>query len=121
MTTAFAREAPAVLIPEPALPSRVLGVAAERTSRGIAGAMATILERRGSTPATPGQKLWVGADGSCVGTVGGGAIERELLAELAAMVRTGRAEHVFRTFKLGAELGMCCGGQVVAWLEPIAP
>ena len=40
--------------------------------RGVSGAMATILERHGSAPSTPGQKLWVGEDGSCVGSVGGG-------------------------------------------------
>ncbi len=109
------------LVPEPALPARVLKVAAERTGRGIGGAMATILERHGSTPSTPGQKLWVGADGSCVGTVGGGAVEREILAALAGMVSAdATAAHAIRTFKLGAELGMCCGGQVTALLEPIA-
>ncbi len=108
------------LVPEPALPARVLAVAAERTGLGIGGAMATIVERHGSAPSTPGQKLWVGADGSCVGTVGGGAVEREILAALAAMAKSGEGEHTLRTFKLGAELGMCCGGRVVAMLEPIA-
>src|ERR1700691_233391 len=103
-------EAP-MLVPEPALPARVLTVAAERTGRGIGGAMATILERHGSAPSTPGQKLWVGADGSCVGTVGGGAVEREILAALAGMVSADSTPgHAIRTFKLGAELGMCCGG-----------
>jgi xanthine dehydrogenase accessory factor len=109
------------LVPEPALPARVLEVAADRTGRGIGGAMATILERHGSTPSTPGQKLWVGADGSCIGTVGGGAVEREILAALSDMASAeGARPHEIRTFKLGAELGMCCGGQVTALLEPIA-
>ena len=108
------------LVPEPALPARVLTVAGERAGRGVAGALATILERHGSTPSTPGQKLWVGADGSCVGTVGGGAVEREIIEALGAMARSERGEHEVRTFQLGAELGMCCGGRVVALLEPIA-
>jgi xanthine dehydrogenase accessory factor len=82
--------------------------------------MGTILERHGSTPSTPGQKLWVGADGSCVGTVGGGAVEREILAKLATMAASGGGAHELRTFTLGAELGMCCGGRVVALLEPIS-
>jgi xanthine dehydrogenase accessory factor len=113
--------AEAPLAPEPALPSRVLEVAADRSGRGIGGAMATILERHGSAPSTPGQKLWVGTDGSCVGTVGGGAVEREILAALSRMVAAdGACAHEIRTFKLGAELGMCCGGQVTALLEPIA-
>ncbi len=115
-----ARGEPALLVPEPALPARVLAVAADRTVRGIAGAMATILERHGSAPSTPGQKIWIGADGSCVGTVGGGAVEREILEALSKMAATGEGAHELRTFKLGAELGMCCGGRVVALLEPIA-
>lgn len=107
-------------VPEPALPARVLAVAADRTGRGIGGAMATILERHGSAPSTPGQKIWVGADGSCTGTVGGGAVEREILASLAEMARSSDTQNEVRTFKLGAELGMCCGGRVVALLESIA-
>jgi xanthine dehydrogenase accessory factor len=108
------------LVPEPALPARVLEIAASCTGRGIGGAMATIIERRGSTPSTPGQKLWVGLDGSCIGTVGGGAVEREVLTALSTMAKTPDAKHELRTFKLGPELGMCCGGQVVALLEPIS-
>src|SRR5580704_13037091 len=90
-----------ILVPEPAQAARVLAVAAERTGRGVGGAMATILERHGSAPATPGQKLWVGADGSCVGNVGGGAIEREILEALCVLARAG-GRHEIRTFKLGA-------------------
>ncbi len=82
--------------------------------------MATILERHGSAPSTPGQKLWIGADGSCIGTIGGGAVEREVMTALSAMLETDEPSHEVRTFKLGAELGMCCGGRVVALLEPIA-
>jgi xanthine dehydrogenase accessory factor len=107
-------------VPERADPARVLAVAADRTGRGIGGAMATILERHGSAPSTPGQKIWVGADGSCVGTVGGGAVEREVLAALSVLARGDAGRHEIRTFKLGVELGMCCGGTVVALLEPIA-
>ena len=108
------------LIPEPALPARVLQVAGYKTTRGIGGALATILERHGSAPSTPGQKIWVGVDGSCVGTVGGGAIEREILEALALLSSSADAKHDLRTFSLGAELGMCCGGRVVALLEPVA-
>jgi xanthine dehydrogenase accessory factor len=109
-----------ILVPEPATPARVLAFAGERAGRGIGGAIATIIDRSGSTPSTPGQKLWVGADGSCLGTVGGGAVERELLVALAALASSEGGRHEQRTFQLGAELGMCCGGTVIALLEPIA-
>lgn len=107
------------LLAEPAEPSRVLAVAAELTARGGRGALATILERHGSAPSTPGQKMWVGADRRCVGTVGGGAIERQIMAALLDMALRDDAKHELRTFKLGPELGMCCGGRVVALLEPV--
>ncbi len=80
--------------------------------------MATVVARRGSAPATPGQKLYVANDGTCVGTVGGGAVEREVLSALGAMLGPG-AKHELRSFKLGPELGMCCGGSVDVLLEPL--
>ncbi len=81
--------------------------------------MATVLSRQGSAPATPGQKLYVSEDGSAIGTVGGGAVEREILEALLALARDEAGRHEVREFKLGAELGMCCGGRVTALLEPI--
>jgi xanthine dehydrogenase accessory factor len=81
--------------------------------------MATVLERHGSAPGTPGQKLYLAADGVCVGTVGGGAVERAVLESLVAIVEQPNARHEVRTFKLGPELGMCCGGRLVVLVEPI--
>lgn len=107
------------IVAEPAEPPKVMAFAAERASRGVRGAMATVIERHGSAPSTPGQKIWIGSDRSCVGTVGGGAVEREIMTALRDMAERPDAKHEIRTFKLGPELGMCCGGQVVALLEPI--
>jgi xanthine dehydrogenase accessory factor len=99
---------------------RVLEMAVEGARRGVRGAMATVVARHGSAPGTPGQKLFLGADEVCVGTVGGGAVEREVLLALRAMLSNGRAaKHELRSFALGAELGMCCGGALDVLLEPI--
>ncbi len=100
--------------------TRVLEVAASCARRGVSGVMATVFERHGSAPGTPGQKLYLAADGTCLGTVGGGAVEREILTELAAMIGDVTAAHRVRELRLGQELGMCCGGRVVIALEPIA-
>jgi xanthine dehydrogenase accessory factor len=97
----------------------VLGVAAGLSAQGVRGAMATVLERHGSAPGTPGQKIYLASDGTCVGTVGGGAIERATLEALQTVVADPLAKHQLRTFKLGAELGMCCGGQMEMLIEPI--
>ena len=100
----------------------VLAAAAAAIGRGASGAMATVLERHGSAPGTPGQKLYLSADGTCLGTVGGGAVERAVLESLVVLARQARSggKHEVRTFKLGAELGMCCGGRLVVLIEPIA-
>jgi xanthine dehydrogenase accessory factor len=96
--------------------------------------MATVLERHGSAPGTPGQKLYLSAEGTCVGTVGGGAVERAVMDSLLRVSKAlvspaptseststplSAANHEVRTFKLGAELGMCCGGRLVVLIEPI--
>jgi len=105
--------------PEGAPAARVLEAAAAAATRGRRGAMATVLERHGSAPGTPGQKLFVSEDGAAIGTVGGGAIERETLRALVALARDPAGRHETRTFALGPSLGMCCGGRMVALLEPI--
>lgn len=105
--------------PQTAGAARVLEVASSCATRGVRGAMATVLERHGSAPGTPGQKLFLGEDGTCVGTVGGGAIERETLHALLAIVGDPLARHRVRSFKLGPELGMCCGGRLEVLVEPI--
>jgi xanthine dehydrogenase accessory factor len=107
------------LAPEPADALRVLEVAVDRGRRGVRGSLATILARHGSAPGTPGQKLFIGEDGVCVGTVGGGAVEREVIEALRAMLAADRPKHEVRSFKLGAELGMCCGGSLDVMLEPV--
>jgi xanthine dehydrogenase accessory factor len=107
------------LVARPAPPPQVMTEAAALAARGVRGAMATVLERHGSAPSTPGQKMWVGADRSCIGSVGGGAVEREVMASLLEMATSDEPTYAIKTFKLGAELGMCCGGRVVAMIEPI--
>lgn len=106
-------------IPMAAGAARVLEVAAQRATAEIRVAMATVLERQGSAPGTAGQKLYLAEDGACLGSVGGGAIERATLEALRRTVADPLAKHEVRTFTLGAELGMCCGGRLEVLVEPI--
>jgi len=112
------------VVPRPGDAVDVLEEAARKGRAGIGGVIATVLARRGSAPATPGQKLYLATDRTCVGTVGGGAVEREVIAalEVSLGVLASDPEGVFttKTFQLGAELGMCCGGGVDVLIEPIA-
>lgn len=101
--------------------SEVLRVAAEAAAAGELVVLATVLARRGSTPATPGQKLVLTSGKSCVGTVGGGALERVVLQALdVRLAETQGVAVQTETYKLGASLGMCCGGAVDVLFETIA-
>jgi xanthine dehydrogenase accessory factor len=56
-------------------------------------------------------------DGTAVGTVGGGAVEQAVLEALATCIETGKPELVI--YELGRDLGMCCGGRMEVYVEPI--
>jgi len=108
-------------MPRGAEPSEVLRIASELADAGARVVLATVLARRGSTPSTPGQKLVLADDGTCVGTVGGGAIEREALLAMRGLLSAEEPPpSKIHTWKLGAELGMCCGGGVDLLFEVIA-
>jgi xanthine dehydrogenase accessory factor len=104
--------------PRGADPVAVLEAVAADARRGLRGVMATVVERHGSAPATPGQRLYLGENGEAIGTVGGGALERDVLTALVEMLGAPEPKHTLREWKLGAELGMCCGGRALLLLEP---
>jgi xanthine dehydrogenase accessory factor len=83
------------------------------------GALATVVRVSGSTPQQVGAKLLLRADGSTLGTVGGGAIERVVLEALERALRSGEPEFLVRD--LAHDLGMCCGGRMELLVEPILP
>ncbi len=62
--------------------------------KGEAVAMATVTRARGSTPRKPGAKMLVRADGSFVGTIGGGCGEAEVWQEAMATLEDGRPRMV---------------------------
>jgi xanthine dehydrogenase accessory factor len=84
---------------------------------GRAGALATVIKTTGSTPQVPGARLLLLADGSSVGTIGGGAIERKVLEALAELLAGGEPRVL--GCDLARDLGMCCGGSMEIFLEPI--
>lgn len=90
----------------------------ELIESGERGALATVIETTGSVPAPPGSKLLLCEDDTAVGTVGGGRIEHLVLAECREVIAGGEARTVRR--HLARDLGMCCGGSVVVFVEPVA-
>lgn len=100
-------------------PLTALAAAVEGARRGLRVGVATVLARHGSAPSTPGQKVALVGE-EALGTIGGGAVEFAVLAELRRAVQTGASPRV-HTFRLGPTLGMCCGGSVEVLVETLAP
>ena len=84
---------------------------------GRRGALATVVRTSGSTPQQPGAKLLLEPSGAALGTIGGGAIERDVMQALQDCVRDGRPRMIVRD--LGYDLGMCCGGRMEIFVEPV--
>lgn len=85
-------------------------------------ALATVVHTRGSTPQKAGARLLVRADGTMVGTLGGGCLEAEVWQEAASALRHGDGPSL-RDFSLSddlaAESGMVCGGTMTVFVEPM--
>ncbi|WP_431222825.1 selenium-dependent molybdenum cofactor biosynthesis protein YqeB [Serratia sp. L9] len=81
-------------------------------------AMAQIIESRGSTPRHSGQML-VMADGICIGTIGGGMIERLVIEQAIAAIgeRKARVFHG-RMARTGQDaVGSDCGGAMSVYID----
>jgi len=83
--------------------------------------LATIAGHAGSTPRTAGSKMAVRRDGGIVGTIGGGRLEAETMAQAGELfVRPGaRLLRFDLTGREAADAGMICGGMVRVLLEHV--
>jgi len=79
----------------------------------IGFAFATVLAHEGSTPRGAGSKMLVRADGTSMGTVGGGKIESDVIEEALACIKTGesRISRFVLTGKSADDTDMTCGGR----------
>lgn len=88
---------------------------------GRRAALATVVRVAGSTPQRAGARLLLLDDGTLVGTVGGGAIERTVVQALReALDGAGGKDARLLSYELGYDLGMCCGGRMEVFVEAIA-
>src|SRR6185436_14504888 len=94
---------------------RLFAEAARLEAAGRRFALVTIVRTSGSTPRKAGAKMIVCGDGEILGTVGGGRIEHELVAEARSALEIGEPRVVHR--HLTRELAMCCGGSVEAFID----
>jgi xanthine dehydrogenase accessory factor len=80
--------------------------------------LATVVESLGSAPREEGARMLVKRDGSTVGTIGGGAVEKKVLDEALAMMGAAAPKLVKYELK---DIGMSCGGGMSVFLEPLLP
>ncbi|MFB0545681.1 MAG: XdhC family protein [Anaerolineae bacterium] len=87
------------------------------------GALATVAEVKGASPAKVGAKIVVWPDGRRVGTVGGGKLEERVVAEAQEALRKGESRLVHYTLREEGEdaVGMLCGGEVQIFVELCNP
>ena len=84
-------------------------------SYGGCAAEATVIGRKGSAPQVVGARLLLRDDGTLVGTVGGGAIEAQVLDACRQVLKDGGVRRI--EAHLVRDLGMCCGGSMEVFVE----
>src|SRR6202171_2314455 len=90
---------------------------------GRRGAVATIVNVRGSIPSFKTAKMLVRDDGSIVGTIGGGCVEAEVWQAAGGVVGSERPRTL--AFDLNQDpkydTGLVCGGTLEIFVEPVLP
>ena len=90
---------------------------------GHKGAVATIVNVRGSIPSFKSAKMLIRDDGSIAGTIGGGCVEAEVWTAAREVIQTEQPRRL--TFNLGQDAaydnGLICGGQLDVFVEPVLP
>jgi xanthine dehydrogenase accessory factor len=85
--------------------------------------LATVVDKKGHGPAAPGARMIVNEDGSSIGTVGGGALEKAALKTAEALFDSGRTDLVLYNLDDddqlvdATETGMVCGGSTTIYFE----
>ncbi|MCK6506687.1 xanthine dehydrogenase accessory protein XdhC [Myxococcota bacterium] len=96
---------------------KVLTAAVQAMEQGHAAALVTVVGVQGSAPRHGGARMLVYADGRTVGTVGGGVFEHRVVEQARLAIGEGRPRRYL--VHLTRDLGMCCGGEMDAFIEPL--
>src|SRR5579872_952560 len=95
----------------------------ELRKQGRRGAVATIVNVRGSIPSFQTAKMLVRDDGSIVGTIGGGCVEADVWQAAREVMESEKP----RTLKFDLnqdpkyDTGLVCGGTLEIFVEPVLP
>lgn len=101
---------------------QVFRAASDEKTAGNDMVVATVVKTSGSTPQKPGAKLLVRADGSGVGTLGGGCVEGDIWFAASQLLKSGGSAEM-RGYELNEDLaaqdGLVCGGTMYFLLDPV--
>src|SRR5579863_2694786 len=95
----------------------------ELRKQGRRGAVATIVNVRGSIPSFQTAKMLVRDDGSILGTIGGGCVEADVWQAAREVMESEKP----RTLKFDLnqdpkyDTGLVCGGTLEIFVEPVLP
>jgi len=91
--------------------------------QGRRGAVATIVNVRGSIPSFETAKMLVRDDGTIAGTIGGGCVEAEIWQAAREVMESEKPRTL--TFNLNQDpkydTGLVCGGTLDIFVEPVLP
>lgn len=91
-------------------------------SAKVACALCTVVRTAGSTPRKSAARMLVAESGEIAGTIGGGRIEKQVVDAARALLNQGEgAAATMLRYHLTRELGMCCGGEMEVFVEPMIP
>lgn len=101
----------------------LFGAIDEALAAGRAVALVTIVRAQGSTPQRVGARMLVFADGTILGTVGGGCYEQDAAGKARLALTTGRPSLVRYDLNddFAEEQGLVCGGQMDVFIDPVLP
>ena len=89
---------------------------------GRAVALATVIDTWGSAPRPVGSHLVIDGEGNFLGSVSGGCVEGDVIAEAMDVIGDGRARML--EFGVADETawrsGLSCGGRIKVFVEKVA-
>ncbi len=88
--------------------------------RGVA--IATVIETWGSAPQPVGSQFLIDSAGNFLGSVSGGCVEAEVVAQAADVIATGTPKDLAFGVEDAAawKVGLACGGAIRVFVEPLA-
>lgn len=89
----------------------------EAQAESIECVLCIVTNTKGSTPRAQGAKMLVYADKKIYGTIGGGRVEKKVIED--ALVTLNEKIPSTVHYDLLKELGMCCGGSMDVYMEPV--